>query len=235
MKKMFILILGLTLSFSFAQDKKAVKLFDQYAKAIGGKENLSKVKSILVKSTAKQMGQEIKSETYADRKGNTYMKMNMMGMDLIVYAVKDGKGFVMNQQMGYDDLDPEKVKAISEKSKNLFSEAENYADKKYKYLGTKEKDGITYEVAEYKNEKGDTIDYYFNPKNHLLEIMVVNTPDGKTIETYLKDYKEVDGIKMPYTSQIKMNGQVIRESHTDKVILNPSDDQIDTKAFEKPE
>jgi len=235
MKKILLLLLGFTLTFSFAQDKKALKLFDQYAKAVGGKEKMAKVKSMLVKSTSKQMGQEVKSETYVSRKGDSYLKMNMMGMELVVYAVKDGKGFVMNQQMGYDDLDEEKVKSMVEKSKNMFNEAENYEKKDLKYLGSKEKDGVKYEVAEYKDEKGRLLDYYFNPNTHLLDIIVVNMPDGKTVETYFKDYKDVDGIKMPFTTEIKMDGQLMREVHTDKVVFNPSEEQIDMKAFEKPE
>ncbi len=233
MKKTLIVLLGLVISFGFAQDKKAEKIFNQYVEAIGGKAKMEKVQSILKKFTAKQMGQEIPMEMYASRKGEMYQKMSMMGMEMVVMAIKDGKGFVLNQQMGYDDLDEEKLKEFTQNI-SLFDMAEKYDNMKLEYVGQKEKDGKKYEVIKAVSDKGDESFLYFDSGTHLLRYVIVKSDQGE-VETELSDYKEIDGIKIPMKTTVRMGGQVVSEITTTEVIFNPGKDQIDENAFVKPE
>ncbi len=233
MKKALILLLSIVFTTGFAQDKKAEKVLDEYVKAIGGKAKLEKVQSMLKKMTTKQMGQEIPMEMYVNRNGDMYQKMNMMGMEMVIMAVKDGKGFMLNQQMGYDDMDEETIKKIGKNAK-LFDVAEGYEKMKLEYVGQEEKNGKKYDVVKAVSDKGDETLMYFDAKTHLLTYTVTKTQRGE-VETEHADYKDFDGIKIPMKMIVRMGGQTVSEITINEVIINPTNDQIDQNAFTKPE
>ena len=54
---------------------------------------------------------------------------------------------------------------------------------------------------------------------------------GMAAETFLSDYKEVDGLMVPHTIEQKMDGQTAMVIKTEKVELNP---QIDKNIFSLP-
>jgi len=234
MKKSLSILLLMAVSFGFAQDK-AAQLVDAYIKAIGGQKKIASVKSVLQKQTISQMGQEIEVESYQNVNGDGYMKMNMAGMDLIVYAVKDGKGFRMNQMMGYDELSPEEVKKMEDKHGKIFGDIVYMKDKegKIKYLGTEEMDGKKYEVVELKQDE-NSFKLYFDPETHLLKYTVVDTDNG-TVVNEIAEYKEVDGLKFPSKMVTKVGDQTLSTIEVKEIILNPKEDQIDQEAFKMPE
>ncbi len=230
MKKMLMFLLVLTLGITHAQ-KKADALFEKYLKATGIQEKGKNVKAILQKGTIKQGGQEISYERYQSKDGAGYMKMNMMGMELIVYALKDGKGYKMNQSMGYDDLTEDQAKEIAKQNKNLFGDESNYKELERKYLGKEEKNGIKYDVVEVKQED-QTMKFYFNPKTHLLDYITGSTQQGEMV-TEFKDYKDFNGIKRPTKIISKMGDTVVSEMTVEDFILDPA--EVKEEIFEKPE
>jgi len=235
MKKLFLLMmmLGVSAGILNAQkaDKKADKVIDQYLKAVGGKK-LDKVDEVLQKMTFKANGQEMQTEILTSKKGRGYMKMNMGGMEFVIYAYKGDKGFMMNQQMGYDEIPEEQLKELKEQKQSYLHGLDNYQAFDRKYLGTKTVDGKEYEVVELSKD-GQTSLMYFNPKNHLLEIIITKNPEtGMETATYLLDYKDFDGVKFPTKMQIRQGDMVQQEITVDEVKLNP---QVDESVFEMPE
>jgi len=233
MKKLFSFFFLMTLTFSFAQ--QAEELVNKYVEALGGKNKLQSVHAILQKGTIEQSGTTLPFETYQSTNGNGYMKMELAGMPLIVYAVKDGKGFTMNQMMAYDDLDEETAKKLQEKNKKIFGEVVyEMPDKdKMKYVGTEEVDGKKYEVIELQAE-GQVLKIYFDPDTGLIRMTAVDTPDG-TVVSEIAEYTEVNGIKFPKKMLTKFEGTTVSTMDISEIIVNPSPDQIDQNAFVKPE
>ncbi len=234
MKNILSIILVFVASMTFAQ--KGEKLIEQYIDAIGGKEKLSSIKSILKKGNISQMGQELEFETYQNIKGDGYMKMNMMGMQMNVYGIKDGKGYTMNMQsMGYDEMDEETAKKFSESSKELYGDVTTalMKHKEIKYLGQEEMNGKKYEVIEIKDENS-TAKVYFDPKTHLVKYMMVESEQGP-ITLEIAEYVETKGVKFPKVIITKLGDQEISKATLTEVIVNPDPSKIDQSAFTIPE
>jgi hypothetical protein len=233
MKKILTLVLTLTISISFAQ--KANKIVERYIDVIGGKEKLSSVKSILQRGTIDQMGQSVEFELYQNTNGNGYMKMKMMGMDLNIYGIKDGKGYTMNQQMGYDEMSEEDARATAEKNKNIFGNViNNYLnDKEIKYSGKEDVEGKTYEVVELKDNES-IVKVYFDPGTSLIAFSKASTDQGEVV-IKVEDYMEAAGIKFPKTIVTESGGQEVIKMTISEIIVNPEADQFDEKALSMPE
>ncbi len=229
MKKVFLILAVFISGISLAQNK-ADAIFEKYIKTIGA-DKASHVEAVLQKGKIKQAGQEMEFENYMSKKGAGYMKMKMMGMDLVVYAFKDGKGFKMNQSMGHDDLTEEDLKEMNKKSQNLFGDAVAYKDLEREYVGKEEKNGVKYHVV-LVTKDDQKLKYYFNSKTHLIDFIEIDSPQGKII-TEFKDYKDFGGIQQPTHIITKMGDQVISEMIFDEIIWNP--ENISEEVFEKPE
>jgi hypothetical protein len=236
MKKLLILLLSIGMMGGIqaqTADKKADKIIEQYLKAIGGKKKLNEINEMLQKSTMSMNGQEIETEVLKSKKDRGYMKMKVQGMEMLVYAYQGDKGFSMNQQMGYDDLDSTALAKMKQNSRSFFFNLENYKQYNRKYLGIKEKDGKKYEAVEIELNGQKSI-MYFDPETHLLKIIEVTNPDnGMVIETYLEDYKDFDGVKFPTRFEVKANGQLAQTIITKEIILNPTN--VEESNFQKPE
>lgn len=233
MKKTITIVFMLLTAITFAQ--KGEKIVEKYIEAIGGKNKLESVKSVLQKGTMEQMGQQMEVEIYQNVNGDGYMKMNMMGMALNVYGIKDGKGYVMNQQMGYDEMDETQAQSTMEKNKNIFSDviSKYLKGEKVEYVGKEEVDGKKYEVVLIKSE-GEEVKVYFDTETNLLAFSTVETPQGK-VTNKIVEYLEADGIKFPKTIITELGGQEMNKISMKEIIVNPEASQIDQNAFNIPE
>ena len=234
MKKKLSFIFLFVMGVSMAQD--AQKIVKQYIDAVGGKKNIEAVKSVLQKGEVEQMGQVMEFEIYQNTNGDGYMKMNMAGMSLVLYAVKDGKGFRINEMMGYDEMPEEEVKESQKKNKKIFGDVIYALDDKdkMKYLGKEEMEGKKYDVVELSSEEGEKVKVYFDPDTHLIKYTVVETENGPVVNE-IASYKEVNGIKFPEKMLTKVGGQTVTTMTFTDIIVNPTPDQIDQEAFIMPE
>ncbi|NPA42746.1 MAG: outer membrane lipoprotein-sorting protein [Chlorobi bacterium] len=229
MKKALFILFALTLSLGQAQSAKDV--LDRYVEALGGKKNLDKVEAILKKGTLETMGQTMEFENYQSRKGEGYAKMTMGGIDMYLYAVKDGKGFRSSGMMQYEELTEEEAKELAEQMKNLFNYTSEENAKDFEYAGLKEVDGKKYEVLVTEKE-GKKLEMYFDADTGLLSFIKIASPEGE-LYMYFKDYKEVDGIKFPFVEESVVNGMPMQTVKYSEIVVNPKD--IDPSNFEMPE
>jgi len=175
---------------------------DKYINAIGGKANIDKVSSYTVNASMSMQGQNIDLKMMKAKGGKELTMVTGMGQTL-QKQVFDGKtGY--SEQMGKKvEIKPEQ---IAEKLKNteLFPELGFAKSADYKLAGIEKIGG----EDSYAVKNGDNT-YYYSVKTGLKtgETKTVKAMgQTMTVPTTYSDYKDVAGVKMPYTITVSQMG-----------------------------
>lgn len=175
---------------------------DKYINAIGGKANLAKITSYTTNASMSMQGQNIDFKIVKAQGGKELTTVTAMGQ-VVQKQVFDGKtGYSM--QMGQRvDITPEEI-AEKQKNTELFEELGFAKSADYK-LGGIEKIGGE---DSYAIKGGDTT-YYYSVATGLKtgETKKVKAKGQEmTIPTTFSNYKDVNGVKMPYTISVSQMG-----------------------------
>lgn len=175
---------------------------DKYINAIGGKANLAKITSYTTNASMSMQGQNIDFKIVKAQGGKELTTVTAMGQ-VVQKQVFDGKtGYSM--QMGQKiDITPEEI-AEKQKNPELFEELGFAKSADYK-LGGIEKIGGE---DSYAIKSGDTT-YYYSVATGLKtgETKKVKAKGQEvTIPTTFSNYKDVEGVKMPYTISVSQMG-----------------------------
>lgn len=180
-----------------------VSVINDYLEAIGGKEKLSKVKSLETVGSMAVMGQNATVSVKQAEPDKLSLAMSLNGMAIMEQRVNGDKGFQgqMGQKKALAKGDPSFDETLERVT--IFEQL-HYADK-----------GYTAEVKEIENINGEncykltvtkmggkTETQYYSVKSNLLVRTVSVEEQGQTvtITTDFKDYKEVDGIMFPFNT-----------------------------------
>lgn len=225
MKKIIIPFLCLTLfSTSVVAQKKATvkaettqtkltsqQIIDNFHKALGGKDKLEAVKSVVTEEQITAQGMEIASVT--KKMGNKFRSVQtVMGQDII--SVFDGTKGYMNQMGKKTDFPADKLPELA-KAKTI--DALGYDASKYT-AGVEKIDNKEYNVLE-----ADKTKLYFDAATGLL---YKSTSADATM--VIKSYKEVDGLKFVEELEMNGNGQNVAVK-TNKITLNSGVSEADFK------
>lgn len=174
---------------------------DKYINAIGGLAAVQKITSITSDAATKVQGMDMNMKMTQAKGGKMAMNISMMGntVQKIVFDGKDGYMEVQGQKAPLSD----KQKAEMAKETELFPELTFAKSSEYKLAG----------IEKYNNEdsyvvKGEKTTYYYSVKTGL-KTGEVKTGEGGSIPTSYADYKDVSGVKMPYTIIQNMGGMDI--------------------------
>ncbi|MDR6371923.1 putative Zn-dependent peptidase [Chryseobacterium bernardetii] len=175
---------------------------DKYINAIGGKANLAKITSYTTNASMSMQGQNIDFKIVKAQGGKELTTVTAMGQ-VVQKQVFDGKtGYSM--QMGQKvDITPEEI-AEKQKNPELFEELGFAKSADYK-LGGIEKIGGE---DSYAIKGGDTT-YYYSVATGLKtgETKKIKAKGQEmTIPTTYSNYKDVEGVKMPYTISVSQMG-----------------------------
>jgi len=175
------------------------KVLDNYIEALGGKANLNKVKDRTTIMTGNVRGREITMTIY--QKAPDKMRQNIIAGQLkqdVYFNGKQGIMKVADKTIDVKGSELEKLKY--ESTLGLLTHIDSLGIK-LKLEGTAEVKGKdTYKVAMIFPSGTKWIQYY-NTKTWLKikETKNIKVPQGTfTEETYLGDYKEVDGVMYPF-------------------------------------
>lgn len=176
---------------------------DNYLAAIGGKDKVSKITSITSVASTKMQGMELGIKNTQALGGKVNMEVSMMG-NVLQKMTYDGTKGSMTTQGNKMDM-PAEMQAAYAKEQNIFPEL-SFATSKDLTLGGIEK----IEGAEaYVIKSGDTT-YYYDVKTGLkVGEIKKQKMQGQEIEipTYYSNYKDVDGVKLPFTMKVNQMGQ----------------------------
>ncbi|WP_311195784.1 hypothetical protein [Antarcticibacterium sp. 1MA-6-2] len=168
-------------------------IFKNYIKAIGGKEAVEDVESVLMKAEASIQGQQLSLETRNTKDGKS-SQIIAMGGNIISKNIYNGEsGFVVaqGQKMPYNDEQLNAAKAES----NPFPELNS---PNAKLRGIEQVNGKdAYAVAFDEN----TVVYYDVETGLKVQAVKTVSQGGQTmtVPTNFSNYQAVKGVKFPYT------------------------------------
>ncbi len=169
---------------------------DKYLAAIGGKAAAEKVTSVRTEATGKVQGMDMNMTMLQAKGPKLLMEIKMMGatMQKVVF---DGKVATAEAQGQKSTLPEDQAKSLIADA-IIFPEL-NFANSKvFKLSG----------IEKYNNEdayaiKGDNVTYYYSVATGF-KIGDVKSNEQISVPTVLSNYKDVNGIKIPYTITQKM-------------------------------
>lgn len=176
-----------------------------YINAIGGKANVEKISSLTSVAVGKIQGMELEMTTTLAKGGKSLVETKMMGsiMQKVVFDGKEGYIETQGKKMPL----PEEVKIELQKNKEVFSELAYVKNSSYEL---KEIENINGEEA-YAVKLGNKTSYYSTKTGLKIAEIAVQKMQGQemSVPTYYSDYKEVNGVKLPFKMTSNMGGMDI--------------------------
>ncbi len=175
---------------------------DKYIDAIGGKANVSKISSYTISAGMSVQGQNLEVKT-VKAQGGKELTLVTAGGQTVLKDVFDGKtGYA--EQMGQKvPVTPEEI-AEKQKNTELFEEMAFAKSPEYKLMGIEKIGGEdSYAI------KGPETTYYYSVKTGLKtgETRTVKAQGQQfSVPTVFSNYKDVAGVKMPYTISVNQMG-----------------------------
>ena len=199
----------------------ALDVVDNYIKAIGGKDMLLNVNTLVSNMDVTIPGAPFKpmaiSKQMMPNKISFEMKANMGGqtMSLMKRNFSGEKGYM--EQQGQKMLMSEEEIMEAKNVEGIFEEL-YYSDDQTELLSINSIDGKdVYKIKVVKNEK-TSYRYYSVESGYLISIE--EEDENKNISsTKYGDYRSVNGIMMPYFMQVNAGGQNL-EFNTTEVMVN---------------
>lgn len=201
----------------------AEKVIDNYIEALGGEKSLKKIKSFHKQMSASMQGMSMNLDTYTQSPNKLSQKVSA-GEMIVEHKVFDGEkgkisGMGGNKEMGEEEVKKAKFESI------LFPELQ-YDELGYKteLKGIKSLNDEEVYIVELETPIGDKQTDYYSLESALLvkSESVEDSPMGPiTQEMMLSDYKEVEGVKFPYTIKQKFGPQSM-EMKVEKIEINPN-------------
>lgn len=211
------------------------QILDKYVQAIGGKAAIEKLNSRVAKGTFEipAMGMSGPAELFAKAPNKSGFVIELTGFGIFKQVYAGASGWAQDPVSGLRDLSPGELAGAK-------LDEDFYRDIRLKELYPKmelkgkvkvgERDAYLIEATA---ESGPTDKLYFDTETGLLVRTdgERETAQGKLLgETFLEDYREVDGIKTPFT--LRVNNPVI--SFTIKLTEVKHNVPVDDAKFAKP-
>ena len=200
----------------------ATTVVDKYIDAIGGKDKLMAVKSIVMTSAAKVQGMDISLVAKTAAPNKSSIVVSGMGQ-VLSKMVFDGETGYQEAQGRKKEMSADEI--AKAKAKNVILEELEY--KNGELLRIEPLDGKKVYVI-----KHNDTEIFFDVKSGLKvkEVKIVKTPDGKEVRvpTVFSNYKEVNGMKFPFTIGQKMGPMDLNFEVTD-IKINEGVSDVDFK------
>jgi outer membrane lipoprotein-sorting protein len=230
-----VLILGMNGQLS-AQTVDGI--LDKYFEITGGKDKWKAVQSMISAGKAPTPQGEIPVVVSVKAPNKQRIDVTFQGKSLVQQAFNgvDAWSEATNPALKAEKLSPEQTKEIAEDAE-VEDSFLDYASKGHKaeLLGKKTIDGAEcYEIMLTK-KNGDVKFGYFDTEDNVLVMLKskTKTPGGEVeIESYMSDYKEVDGLMIPFAMEQKVGGQSIFKMVFDSIKINQA---VDDKIFDFPQ
>ena len=218
---------------------KAKEVIAAAVEAYGGFEKLQAIKNIVVegRSTAStpmgQMNLDVKGyQVYPDKlRQDIRMPQGEMS-----YAFDGTSGFAMTP-MGPQPLPPEMIASMRD---GIFREPIwllvrlMQDDSSIQYAGTEEVMGKSAAIVLVPQPSGEVLSVFISEETHyIVKMGFRETEQGVVVnkETFLGDYRDVDGVKMPHHIQQNVEGELFTETRLSSVMLNA---ELDDSLFQEP-
>jgi outer membrane lipoprotein-sorting protein len=238
MKKTIFTIISLiffSVGSAFAQDLQ--EILDKYFETAGQKK-LLKLKTLVSSGNTQQMGMDMPFITYQKRPNMSRLEVEIQGTRMVM-AYDGQNGWAIQPWTG--SADPVDLSGLELRSVIELADLDgplwDYKAKGHQLelVGTDELEGTKVYVLKLTRKDGDISTFYIDSEDFVALKMVNKTVvEGQEVkmEMYMSNYQDVDGIKYPFTTEQRMNGQVFMTINIEEVKFN---EDIDDTLFLKPE
>ena len=185
----------------------AADVIAKYVEAIGGQKAIDNVKDLSITSAMTIAGMPMEATSVEMRKRpNLYaMEINVTGMGTMQKTVFDGKTAIVGGMQGKQEMSAEEMGPLKENT-------EFFLETKYTELGYKMEliainivDGEKAYLIELDKGDGNISSEYYSVETGLKikEEQSIEGPQGAmTVAQSFGDYREVDGVKFPYSRKV---------------------------------
>ena len=223
---------------SFAQT--AAEIIDGYYEAIGGKDAWLKVENMRMNAKVNQQGMEIPLEIYRAKDGKTYTKVSFQGINMM-QGVYDG------ETLWSTNFQTQKAeKSTTEATENFKNAMGDFPDGLLEYkkrgytvelMGQESFDGtdahklkLTKKPMMIEGKEVDNVEFYFFDTESMVMLgsespINEGSMKGKTSQTKLSEYDEVDGLYMPFSMSQGLKGGPGQAITLDKIEMNVEVDE----------
>ncbi|MEO0732921.1 MAG: hypothetical protein AAFZ52_08805 [Bacteroidota bacterium] len=230
---LFISVAGL-----FAQAPNVEEIAATYLENIGGTEAWLAVKSIKSSGKAAMQGMEFPMTMTMAEGDKTRLDVDVQGQK-IIQAYDGETAWQVMPFMGITEptaMSPEE--AAQMKDQKFLNEFINSEERGFVLTAVegKEVEGAETYGVKVTNEAEEIEHIYYFDTEYMIPVMMA-TPvkagpgKGQMVETYMSDYKEVDGLMMATFMEVKVAGQTIQKITLSDFEVNP---EIDETMFALP-
>jgi zinc protease len=185
------------------------QILEKYEKAIGGKEASEKINTRVMKGTLEvtNFGATGTLEIYSKAPNKSLTFMEVQGYGVVQFGFNGSKGWAEDPQAGLTDMTDDMVTSTKREADLMHSFK---LKQLYTKMVVKEKKKIADQdvyVVEATQPEGPPDLFYFSAANGLLLRTDAerNSPQGKNmVESTMEDYRDVDGVKLPFTMKQDM-------------------------------
>lgn len=196
-----------------AQQAKVEDIINSYIKNLGGADKWKELKSIKTTGTSTIQGAEYPMVLYRMPENKQRMEITAMGKQ-IVQAYDGTDAWVLNPLSG--NISPVRMQEelAAEFKKDKFEDA--FIDYKAKghqaeLVGKETIAGVDTYNIKFTHQNGDIKNYFFSAKDYLpvlIRTVVSEGPAKGTVsEVIISDYRKVDGLTVPFSMEVRTNGQ----------------------------
>jgi outer membrane lipoprotein-sorting protein len=231
MRKSFIVLAAL-MATSVCSAQTLDEIVNKYY-AANGIENLEKANTIYVEGTVSQMGNEMPITITVKKPNKVKVVISFSGMDIIT-AFDGEKGYMVNPMTGATEpveIPEEQLSSVQEYNMFRDNMLEAYKAGRLKLEGEEEVDGKPCYKVLITDETGNTTTAYID-KDTMLTFKAVSTVEQMgqkmTVESYIKEYMDVNGAKFAKVITQNVNGMELSGITFNKVEF---DREIDDSIF----
>ena len=243
MRNLKLVLVALFIGFSAQVNAQtADEIVNNYLEAIGGKENLKKIKGIKMSGELNVQGMQIPMDIVSLKDGRMYAEMEMQGTKIKQLFSNGTSVYMFNMMVQKtEEMPAEESKMMIDEFKDFPNPFLNYEEKGYsiELLGSETQEGtecfklkLTKKPLMIKGEEIPNVSFYYFEKDTYVPILTeaevpTGPAKGQIMKTPLSDYQEVDGVYFPFTTEI----QGMSMTYT-KIEINP---EVNDADFEKVE
>ena len=189
----------------FAQAQTVDEVINKHVAALGGKEKLNKIQNVVMEGSLSVQGAEIALTVTQVHNKLTRQDINAMGMrgfDMLT----DKEGWTYMPFQGMQKPEPKTADEVTKSQSDLdiAGPLVDYAAKGHKVelLGKEDVEGTECYNLKISLAGGKELTCFIDPASSMIirtkETRKLNGQDAE-MQTDLSDYKEVDGVKMPFS------------------------------------
>lgn len=213
-------------------------IINKYIDAIGGKDQISQVKTLYAEGNLDVMGSQGTVKVSRINGKAVKTEIDVMGT-AVTLCFTDSTGWTINPMTGnYSATDMGDIQYKTGKDDiNLSGPFMDYAANGFKaeLVGQQTVGNVNANKVVITSPDNIATEYYFDPETGYLIQMVQNSEMGgqaMMISTILSNYKKTDsGFAMPYTTETNYGGQFFLTANINKVDINQP---LDASIFAKP-